>query len=66
MPLSNLGRFIAAVERVTPQAVQQAARRSFDPDGASIVVVGDSKRFADELRMAHPRVESIPVSDALR
>jgi zinc protease len=64
--LSELGRFIAAVERVTPQAVRQAARRSFDPDGASIVVVGDAKRFADALRKTHPRVESISVSDALR
>jgi zinc protease len=64
--LSELGRFIAAVERVTPQAVRQAARRSFDPDGASIVVVGDAKRFADALRKTHPRVESMSVSDALR
>lgn len=66
MALSELGGFIEAVDRVTPRAVQNAAKRSFDPDGASIVVVGDAKRFADELRKAHPRVESIPLSDALR
>lgn len=64
--LSELGRFIAAVDRVTPQAVQDAAKRWFDPDGASIVVVGDARRFADELRKAHAQVESITVDDALR
>ncbi|QWF17778.1 M16 family metallopeptidase [Lysobacter capsici] len=66
LALSEIGRFIAAVEQVTPQAVQQAARRSFDPNGASIVVVGNARRFADELRKAHPQAESITVDDALR
>lgn len=62
VPLDELGRFIGKVSAVTPEQVQAAAAKLFDPAQASIVVVGDSKLFIDDLRKAHPTLEVIPAA----
>ena len=62
VPLDELDRYIGAITSVTPAAVQAAAASSFDPARASIVVVGESKLFVDDLRKAYPKLEVIPAA----
>ncbi|MCD2325493.1 insulinase family protein [Sphingomonas sp. IC-56] len=54
-------RLRTRIGAVTPEAAAAAARRAITPAGATVVVVGDAKLFADKLRAAHPHVEVIPV-----
>jgi len=60
VPLSELGRYTASVEAVTPEAAQAAGAAVLDPGSASVVVVGDAKQFLPALRKAFPQVEVIP------
>ncbi|MEG3180840.1 M16 family metallopeptidase [Sphingomonas sp. LT1P40] len=60
--LDELQRYIPAIQSVSPAAVQTAAKKVLDPMGASIVVVGDSKLFVDELRKTYPQLEVIPAA----
>ena len=62
MPLTEIQAFTPSIEGVTPDQVQAAASRLLDPSQASIVVVGDSKLFVDDLRKAYPALEVIPAS----
>lgn len=62
VPLDEMGRYIASVSAVTPAQAQAAAARLLDPSQASIIVVGDSKLFIDDLRKAYPALELIPAS----
>ncbi len=62
VPLSELKDYAARIEGVDPAAVQAAAAKLLDPATASIVVVGDSKLFIDDLRKAYPTLELIPAS----
>ena len=62
VPLSELARYTGAVEGVDPAAVRSAAQALLDPEAASIVVVGDAKRFAPALRKAYPNLEVISAS----
>ncbi len=60
--LDELQRYIPSIQSVSPAAVQTAAKKVLDPTGASIVVVGDSKLFVDELRKSYPQLEVIPAA----
>ncbi|MBX3594249.1 pitrilysin family protein [Sphingomonas sp.] len=62
VPLDTLEKYIPSIQGVGPAVVQAAAREVLDPDNASIVVVGDSKLFVDELRKKYPDLEVIPAS----
>jgi zinc protease len=62
-PLKDVARHASALERVSAAAVRAAAARWFDPAGASIVVVGDAKQFADALRKTYPQLEVIAAAD---
>jgi zinc protease len=62
VPLSELQRFVPSVQGVSPAAVQAAAAKVLDPASASIIVVGDSKLFVEELRKLYPALEVIPAS----
>lgn len=62
VPLSELKNYAARIEGVDPAAVQAAAAKLLDPAAASIVVVGDSKLFIDDLRKAYPALELIAAS----
>ena len=62
VPLSELKDYAGRIEGVDPAAVQAAAAKLLDPAGASIVVVGESKLFIDDLRKAYPTLELIPAS----
>ncbi|OYY66053.1 pitrilysin family protein [Sphingomonas sp. 28-62-11] len=60
--LSELQTYAARIQGVDPAAVQAAAAKLLDPTTASIVVVGESKAFIDDLRKAYPGLELIPAS----
>lgn len=62
VPLSELKNYAARIEGVDPAAVQAAAAKLLDPATASIVLVGDSKLFIDDLRKAYPTLELIAAS----
>ncbi|MFA5989632.1 MAG: pitrilysin family protein [Sphingomonas sp.] len=62
LPLGELKTFASSLNAVDPAAVQAAAAKLLDPAAASIVVVGDSKLFIDDLRKVYPNVELIPAS----
>ncbi|PTQ09387.1 peptidase M16 [Sphingomonas oleivorans] len=63
--LSELGRYSAQVEAVTPDAVAAVAKSLFDPSAASIVVVGDADQFMPQLQAKGVKAELIP-ADALK
>ncbi|HEX8388046.1 MAG TPA: pitrilysin family protein [Sphingomonas sp.] len=62
LPLSELSRYPGSVQGVSPEAVRTAAARLLNPTEASIVVVGDAKRFIDVLRRRYPKLELVPAS----
>jgi zinc protease len=50
------------VQAVTPAQVQAFAQDVLKPDGASLIVVGDSKLFLDALKAKAPNLEVIPIA----
>ncbi len=63
LPVSEIRHYSDNIEEISPEAVQRVAAQLFDPEGASIVVVGDSKLFVDDLRKQYPDLEVIPASE---
>jgi zinc protease len=59
MPPSEVGRFVARMEAVTPEGASAAAARLVGADRATLVIVGDSSKFIDKLRAVRPDVEVI-------
>ncbi|HEX8124391.1 MAG TPA: insulinase family protein [Allosphingosinicella sp.] len=59
MPPSEVARFVANMETVTPEAASAAAARLVGADRATLVIVGDSAKFIDKLRAVRPDVEVI-------
>lgn len=59
MPPSEVGRFVAQMEAVTPEGASAAAARLTGADRATLVIVGDSAKFIDKLRAVRPDVELI-------
>jgi zinc protease len=50
LPLDEPERFIAALERATADDLLRLARKHIDPEGASIVIVGDRAKIEPGLR----------------
>jgi zinc protease len=50
LPDDYLNTFVSRVYAVTPQQVQQMAAKYIQPDKATIVVVGDTKVIADQVK----------------
>ena len=63
VPLDEVTRYTTRVEAVTPAQVQAFAARELDPAQASIIVAGDAKSFAAQLKAKRPDLEVIPVSE---
>ena len=59
VPLSEIGRYEASVNAVTPEAAAAFAAGALDPAKASIIVVGDAKQFLDKLKAKYPNLELI-------
>jgi zinc protease len=59
MSPSEVARFVANMEAVTPEGASAAATRLVGADRATLVIVGDSAKFIDKLRAVRPDVEVI-------
>ncbi len=55
LPLSELGAWLDKVQAVTPAQVQAFAKTHLGRDGATLVVAGDAKQFADALAKVYPK-----------
>src|SRR5258706_226896 len=59
----ELQRWIRAVEAVKPEDVKAFAKSHLPRSGASLVVVGDAKKFLEALKKEIPTVEVIPFAE---
>lgn len=59
MPPSEVARFVAGMEAVTPEAASAAIGRLVGSERATLVVVGDASKFLDKLRALRPDLEVI-------
>ena len=62
IPFTELAKYSAKVNAVTPAAITAAAAPLFDPAKASIVVVGDAKTFLPAFAKTGRKVEVIPAA----
>ena len=60
--LTEIQRYTASVEAVTPAQVATFAKAQLDPAQASIIVVGDAAKMGADLTTALPKAEVIPVT----
>ncbi len=51
LPADFLGKFVPAIQKVTAAEVQAMGRKYFNPDEQSWVVVGDSSKIAEQLKV---------------
>ena len=58
--LAQAATYADSLDAVSAGEASAAAARYFDPDGISLVVVGNAEAFIDELRAIRPDVEVIP------
>ena len=63
LPMSELAAYVNNVEAVDADEVQAAFARHIPADRASVVVVGDASKFLEALRVKHPNVEVIPLTE---
>lgn len=61
----DVAHYASDIDAVDATSVRSAAARWLDPTAASIVVVGDARRFADGLRAAHPNLEVVAAADVV-
>lgn len=59
----EIGRYQRAVLGVTPADAQAAAAEFLTPEGATMVIVGDSRLFLDRLRRERRDVTVIPIAE---
>jgi len=59
----EIARFQRSVLAVTPAEAQAAAAQLLAPDGATIVIVGDARRFLPQLRRDRANVTVIPIAE---
>ena len=63
VPLDEMTRYTTKVDAVTAAQVQAFAGREFDPAAASVIVAGDAKTFAEDLKKRLPRLEVVPAAE---
>ena len=64
LPVEEIGTFSERVQRVTPDDIQQVARRYVRPDRLSIVLVGNAAVFVAQLRrVGFSEFEVIPIEE---
>ncbi len=62
LPLSSLNTYLSKVQAVTPAQVKTFAAQQLNSSQASLVIVGDGRRFLDALRQKYPQTEVIPIA----
>jgi zinc protease len=60
LPLGDLSHYISEVQGVTAAQVKEFAGAHFGDE--NVVIVGDAKKFGDELKKRFPNAEIIPLS----
>ncbi len=50
LPADFLGKFVPAIQKVTPAEVQAVGKKYFNPDEQSWVVVGDPEKIGEQLK----------------
>jgi zinc protease len=63
LSLDEINRYISGIQSVTAQQVEQFAGAHLGASDASMVIVGDAKKFIEPLRKQFPNVEVIPISE---
>jgi zinc protease len=61
--LDQINTYIKNVESVTEDSVRRFAASKLSPSNANIIVVGDSKKFLDELKKRFSEVEVISINE---
>jgi len=59
----EVGRYLQSVLAVTPAEAQGAAAELFNPQGATVVIVGEASQFVERLRREHANVTVIPIAE---
>ena len=59
---TEISRYSAAVNAVTPEQVRQVSKDLIDPTPASVIVVGDAGQFAPKLQAKGVKAQVIPVA----
>lgn len=65
LDVNEIEKYVPDVQRVTAADVQSFAASHAGGDDASIVIVGDAKKFLDALKKRFPNVEVIPFERAV-
>lgn len=63
VPLSELSAYSDKVEAVNADQVQAFFRTYLNPDSASVIIAGDAKTFAADLKTRTNNLEIIPAAD---
>lgn len=63
LSLDEINRYIGGVQAITASDIQKFAAAHLGGNGASIVIVGDAKKFLPKLRERFKNVEVIPIDD---
>jgi zinc protease len=62
LSLDEINRYISGVQAITSEQVQQFAGANLGAAAASVVIVGDAKKFLDPLKQRFGNVEVIPAA----
>lgn len=63
LSLDEINNYIKNVQGVSAGDVQKFAGSRIDAKGANLIIVGNSKKFIDDLRKQFPNVEVISITD---
>ncbi len=63
LSLDEINTYISGIQSVTAQQVEQFAGAHLGASDASIVIVGDAKKFIEPLKKQFPNVEVIPINE---
>lgn len=62
VPLSEVNKYISGIEGVSAADVASFAKSHLAGSGASVVIVGDAKKFVDDLKKRFANVDVIPIA----
>ena len=63
LSLSSLNTYLTKVQAVTSAQIKTFAENRLNMAQASIVIVGDGRKFLTALRQKYPATEVIPIAD---
>jgi zinc protease len=63
LSFDEINKFVGNVEAVKPADIKRFAAANFNTDSASLIVVGDAKKFLPDLQKQFSQIEVIPVAE---